>query len=123
MKEKVIEEINWLFENWHLSNSELARRAGVSRSGVDNYKNGRYDLNHVTLDIADKLYKFSRGFRKESDNRKYLSDIEGWLLIKGFDDLRGALGIDKTGYYFKDYKDYYVWNDKAKAILNMIDKA
>lgn len=56
--EKIIKEIEDLF-NSDITDYKISKDTGITLSVIQNYRNGKYVLENMTLKIAKKLYEYA----------------------------------------------------------------
>ncbi len=56
--EKIIKEIEDLF-NSDITDYRISKDTGITLSVIQNYRNGKYVLENMTLKIAKKLYEYA----------------------------------------------------------------
>ena len=61
--EKIIKEIEDLF-NSDITDYRISKDTGITLSVIQNYRNGKYALENMTLKIAKKLYEYTKSFKK-----------------------------------------------------------
>lgn len=56
--EKIIKEIEDLFKS-DITDYRISKDTGITLSVIQNYRNGKYVLENMTLKIAKKLYEYA----------------------------------------------------------------
>lgn len=56
--DKIIKEIEDLF-NSDITDYRISKDTGITLSVIQNYRNGKYVLENMTLKIAKKLYEYA----------------------------------------------------------------
>ena len=56
--EKIIKEIEDLFKS-DITDYRISKDTGITLSVIQNYRNGKYVLENMTLKIAKKLYDYA----------------------------------------------------------------
>lgn len=58
MVEQVIKQIEELF-NSNLTDYRISKDTGITLSAIQNYRSGKYELENMTLKVANKLIRYS----------------------------------------------------------------
>ena len=105
MKE-IIKEIEVLL-NSELTDYRISKDTGITLSVIQNYRNGKYELENMTLKIAKKLYDYIKDRKRRSKSIELLKltfSFKGDLIIiygHSLDEI-----VDQAKEYFEG--DYYV---------------
>lgn len=70
MKE-IIKEIEGLL-NSELTDYRISKDTGITLSVIQNYRNGKYELENMTLKIAKKLYDYIKDKKRRSKSNELL---------------------------------------------------
>lgn len=98
--DKIIKEIEELL-NSDVTDYRISKDTGITLSVIQNYRNGKYALENMTLKIAKKLYEYKKETTKE--NRKMLKlsfKYKGKVKEVYSDSLDGA--VREAVEYFKN---------------------
>ena len=88
--DKIIKEIEELL-NSDVTDYRISKDTGITLSVIQNYRNGKYALENMTLKIAKKLYEYKKETTEENKKMLKLSfDYKGKVKEVYSDSLDGA---------------------------------
>lgn len=88
--DKIIKEIEELL-NSDVTDYRISKDTGITLSVIQNYRNGKYALENMTLKIAKKLYEYKKETTKENKKMLKLSfNYKGKVKEVYSDSLDGA---------------------------------
>lgn len=114
--DKIIKEIEELL-NSDVTDYRISKDTGITLSVIQNYRNGKYALENMTLKIAKKLYEYKRETTKE--NRKMLKlsfRYKGKVKEAYSDSLDGAAN-EAFEYFKNDEHANEVYNQGPEAFI------
>ncbi|MEZ7737376.1 hypothetical protein O3822_07270 [Gemella sanguinis] len=71
MVDKLIKDIEELFET-DITDYRISKDTGISLSVIQNYRNGKYALENMTLKIAKKLYEYKERLEMKNYDKMML---------------------------------------------------
>lgn len=98
--DKIIKEIEELL-NSDVTDYRISKDTGITLSVIQNYRNGKYALDNMTLKIAKKLYEYKKETTKENKKMLKLSfNYKGKVKEVYSDNLDGV--VREAFEYFKN---------------------
>lgn len=114
--DKIIKEIEELL-NSDVTDYRISKDTGITLSVIQNYRNGKYALENMTLKIAKKLYEYKRGTTKENRKMLKLSFEYKGKVKEVYSDSLDSVTSEAFEYFKNDEHANEVYNQGPEAFI------